>query len=535
MGGRLPRGRRVAISVLAIAGSVALLVGAGLAGADAGAPTWTTITDLLVGAAFLLAGATALAPPLPRVLAAATGALWLLGSIVPELGAAHRAALAACLVVFPSARITGPIPWTLVALSLPVASGLVPLPIVAALFAAIAAARIAAGEPDAAGRRRLGGPAAGAVGSAIAMATAIAASATAASVTPRFLDSASVLFIYEAVLLGVAATLVASSRLRPFRTAELPDTLLASGDVGVAGLESLLREVLRDPDVRILPPDASATSPDPTGGGDRRPGGVEEIDVLDDGAPVAVLVHGTGSIPDDRTARSIVEAVRLAAVHERTTAELERQRAELAAARTRMDEAAERRRQELATRLRDGVLAPIDDARAAVAGAATHAVSPDSRAALAVVADELAGTEREVRGIVDGSLRELGDGRLHDALRTLAARHATVEVSIEPEAIGDSETESTLRFVAFELVTNALKHASAERVLVRLSRADGRLILTVADDGCGGADREGSGIAGLAARVEAHGGRLSVSSPLGAGTTATAALRLSRPSSTVRR
>ena len=534
MEGRLPRGGRVAISVLAIAGSVALLVGAGLAGADAGAPTWTIITDLLVGAAFLLAGATALAPPLPCVLAAATGALWLLGSIVPELGAAHRAALAACLVVFPSARITGPIPWALVALSLPVASGLVPLPIVAALFAAIAAARIAAGEPDAAGRRRLGGPAAGAVGSAIAMATAIAASATAAWVTPRFLDSASVLIMYEAVLLGVAATLVASSRLRPFRTAELPDTLLASDDVGVAGLESLLREVLRDPDVRILPPDASATSPD-LAGGDRRPGGVEEIDVLDDGAPVAVLVHGAGSIPDDRTARSIVEAVRLAAVHERTTAELERQRAELAAARTRMDDAAERRRQELATRLRDGVLAPIDDARTAVAGAATHAVSPDSRAALAVVADELAGTEREVRGIVDGSLRELGDGRLHDALRTLAARHATVEVSIEPEAIGDSETESTLRFVAFELVTNALKHASAERVLVRLSRTDGRLILTVSDDGCGGADREGSGIAGLAARVEAHGGRLSVSSPPGAGTTATAALRLSRPSSTVRR
>lgn len=534
MGGRLPRGGRVAISVLAVAGSVALLVGAGLAGADAGAPTWTIISDLLVGAAFLLAGATALAPPLPRVLAAATGALWLLGSIVPELGAAHRAALAACLVVFPSARITGPIRWALVALSLLVASGHVPLPIVAALFAAIAAARIAAGEPDAAGRRRLGGPAAGAVGSAIAMAMAIAASATAASVTPRFLDSSSVLFMYEAVLLGVAATLVASSRLRPFRTAELPDTLLASGDVGVAGLESLLREVLRDPDVRILPPDASATSPDPADG-DRRPGGVEEIDVLDDGARVAVLVHGAGSIPDDRTARSIVEAVRLAAVHERTTAELERQRAELAAARMRMDDAAERRRQELATRLRDGVLAPIDDARTAVAAAATHAVSPDSRAALAVVADELTGTEREVRGIVDGSLRELGDGRLHDALRTLAAHHATVEVSIEPEAIGDSETESTLRFVAFELVTNALKHASAERVLVRLSRTDGRLILTVADDGCGGADREGSGIAGLAARVEAHGGRLSVSSPPGAGTTATAALRLSRPSSTVRR
>jgi signal transduction histidine kinase len=200
-----------------------------------------------------------------------------------------------------------------------------------------------------------------------------------------------------------------------------------------------------------------------------------------------------------------------------------------------MDEAADRRRRELAARLSAGVIAPIDEARTAVAAARAHTTSGASVAALDVVADELAGTDREVREIVDGSLRDLGGIRLHDALRTLASRHPTVEVSIDREAAGDVDAETTLRFVAYELVTNALKHASAERVLVRLSRVDDHLVLVVSDDGCGGADAEGSGIVGLAHRLEEHGGRLSIASPKGTGTTATASLRLTPPSSTAPR
>jgi signal transduction histidine kinase len=202
-----------------------------------------------------------------------------------------------------------------------------------------------------------------------------------------------------------------------------------------------------------------------------------------------------------------------------------------------MDEAADRRREELAARLSGGVLAPIAEARTAVAAARADTTSGASGAALDVVADELAGTAREVREIVDGSLRDLGGVRLHDALRTLASRHPTVEVSIDHEAAGDADAdaETTLRFVAYELVTNALKHASAERVLVRLSRVDDHLVLVVSDDGCGGADADGSGIVGLGHRLEEHGGRLSIASPKGTGTTATASLRLIPPSSTAPR
>ncbi|MBT2497541.1 hypothetical protein J7E25_00350 [Agromyces sp. ISL-38] len=531
MAGKLPHGGRVVLAVSAITGSVALTVAAGISGAASGSPPWAIVIDLGVGFAFLLAAATAIAPPLPRLLAAAVGVLWLLGSIAPDLGAAHRTALAICLLVFPAARISGVIPWALVALSLPIATGLVPQLLVAGVFAAVAATRIAYGEPPGQrGRRRgLSGPTTASVGGAIA----IALSAAAASIVPRPLDSVTVLLLYEAALLSVATALVTSTRLRQFRTADLPDVLLATGGVGVAGLSSILRHVLRDPDLRIMAVDGEADpaelDPDAP-----KPARLERIEVRDGVERIGTLVHRPGSIPDERTARSILEAARLTVVHERTTVELERQRAALAAAQERIGVAAERRRHDLASRLRGGVLAPLDEARAAVASARRRAGSEDSKSALAVVAEQLAGTEREVRGIVDGSLRELGGGRLHGVLRSLAARHATVELFVGPDAIGDAETEAALRFVASELVTNALKHASAQRVLVRLALLDGQLVLTVSDDGAGGADPDGSGLTGLAGRVRSRGGRLIVNSPAGAGTTATASIPVSRPSPTAR-
>ncbi len=507
------------------------MAAAGISSAASGSPPWAIAADLGVGAAFLVAAVTAIAAPLPRLLAAAVGVLWLLGSIAPGVGASHRTALAVCLLVFPAARISGVIPWALVALSLPIATGLVPQPVVAGLFLAVAVTRVADGEPFAQDghRRGLSGPTTATVGGAIAVAIAIVVSATAASIVPRPLDSDTVLLLYEAVLLSVAVGLVASTRLRQFRTADLPDVLLASGGVGVEGLSSILRQVLRDPDLRIMathreldPAELAADPPSPVG--------LERIEVLDGAERIAVLVHRAGSIPDDRTARSILEAARLTVVHERTAAELEGQRSSLAAARARIRVAAEQRRHDLASRLRSGVLEPLDDARAAVASASHRTASEESKSALAVVADQLSGTEREVRGIVDGSLLELGGGRLHEVLRSLAARHATVELFVAPDAIGDAETEAALRFVASELVTNALKHASAQRVVVRLALIDGRLVLTVSDDGSGGADPDGSGLTGLDDRVRSRGGRLIVTSPVGAGTTATASIPVSRPS-----
>jgi signal transduction histidine kinase len=82
------------------------------------------------------------------------------------------------------------------------------------------------------------------------------------------------------------------------------------------------------------------------------------------------------------------------------------------------------------------------------------------------------------------------------------------------------QVESAAYFMASEALTNASKHAHARGVTVAASYESQRLTVEVADDGIGGANiAGGSGLRGLADRVEALGGRFAVSSPQGRGTT----------------
>ena len=69
-----------------------------------------------------------------------------------------------------------------------------------------------------------------------------------------------------------------------------------------------------------------------------------------------------------------------------------------------------------------------------------------------------------------------------------------------------------------EALANVHKHAGARRVVVRAAVLNGSLEVAVVDDGAGGADEEGSGLRGLADRVEALGGRLTLESPPNGGT-----------------
>jgi signal transduction histidine kinase len=81
------------------------------------------------------------------------------------------------------------------------------------------------------------------------------------------------------------------------------------------------------------------------------------------------------------------------------------------------------------------------------------------------------------------------------------------------------EVEAAAYFVVCEAVTNAVKHGSPSRVHVEAMVANGALRLVVADDGVGGATvANGTGLVGLADRVEAQGGSLLIHSPPGAGT-----------------
>jgi signal transduction histidine kinase len=92
-------------------------------------------------------------------------------------------------------------------------------------------------------------------------------------------------------------------------------------------------------------------------------------------------------------------------------------------------------------------------------------------------------------------------------------------VAVEVEERLPEPVEVAAYYLVSEGLTNVAKYARASAARVEVARENGRLLVQVADDGVGGADpRGGSGLRGLADRVEALGGRLRVSSPPGAGT-----------------
>ena len=115
-----------------------------------------------------------------------------------------------------------------------------------------------------------------------------------------------------------------------------------------------------------------------------------------------------------------------------------------------------------------------------------------------------------------------------DALSTLAAGSAipaelTADIPVRPTPA----IETIAYFCAAELLANAAKHSEAGTITIRAAGRDGVLVLTVADDGDGGADPDrGSGLAGLAQRVGTVDGHLDIASPPGGPTRITVELPL---------
>ncbi|MEN3612370.1 sensor domain-containing protein [Plantactinospora sp. ZYX-F-223] len=125
-----------------------------------------------------------------------------------------------------------------------------------------------------------------------------------------------------------------------------------------------------------------------------------------------------------------------------------------------------------------------------------------------------------VRGIHPPVLAERG---LVDAVRALALdTPVRTEVTAALPGRPEQPIESAAYFAVSELLTNAVKHARAARITVRLGYADGRLRIVVADDGRGGADEaRGSGLRGIARRLGTFDGVVDLSSPPGGPTTVT--------------
>ncbi|RLL66876.1 sensor histidine kinase [Streptomyces sp. Z26] len=158
-------------------------------------------------------------------------------------------------------------------------------------------------------------------------------------------------------------------------------------------------------------------------------------------------------------------------------------------------------------------------------GAARRAVARDPAAADAVLERAQDAAEQalaELRTVVRGILPPvLADRGLAGALTGLAA-NCGVPCRAEVDVPGRcaASVEATTYFVVAEALTNVSRHSGARQAAVTVRREGGRLLLRVEDDGHGGADdTRGSGLSGVRRRVEAHDGRLTLTSPPGGPTT----------------
>jgi signal transduction histidine kinase len=157
-------------------------------------------------------------------------------------------------------------------------------------------------------------------------------------------------------------------------------------------------------------------------------------------------------------------------------------------------------------------------------GMATEKLGTDGDPSDLAAAREL--VDAAHRGAKDalGELRELAkgihppvlDNGLADALATLAAGSAIpVELHVSIPGRPAAAIESIAYFCAAELLANAVKHSGAAAITVEAVQRDSELRLTVSDDGAGGADPRGNGLAGLAQRIRTVDGQIAISSPPG--------------------
>jgi len=215
----------------------------------------------------------------------------------------------------------------------------------------------------------------------------------------------------------------------------------------------------------------------------------------------------------------------------RTAAELERrqQAAALRRSRARVIEAGDTERRRVGRDLHDGAqqrLAVVSNLLTVAQRRLERGEQPGD--VLNQASEELGAAQVEMRDLARGlhpvALSERGLRNVLESLTVGAETAVTVDVTEEELP---PELELAAYFVVSESLTNARKYAGARAVGLRVAPEAGALLVEVVDDGCGGADPGcGTGLLGLADRIDALGGCLEVESPSGGGTRVSARLPL---------
>jgi PAS domain S-box-containing protein len=209
-------------------------------------------------------------------------------------------------------------------------------------------------------------------------------------------------------------------------------------------------------------------------------------------------------------------------------------RTELLASRARIVEAADEQRRRVVRDLHDGAQQRLVQAVMTLQLARGRPdVPPDLAPLLDLGIQQTGAAIEELRELAHGiHPAVLADYGLAAAVEALAERAPLPVVIGIPEERYPTPVESAAYFVAAEALTNVAKYARASTAHVKATRTDGRLILTIDDDGIGGASASpGSGLSGLADRMAALDGSLTLESPPCQGTRVRAEIPLTQSSS----
>lgn len=494
-------------------------------------------TDAATGVALAAAGVVA-AMRRPGswtgLLLALAGATWFLGDFAGLPGAAstvsaaltfvHRGVLAHAIITAPTGRARGARSLTGVVLAYTIAA--VPVvwstPAVAAVaagtFAGAMTVAAVTAQPRVRRARWLAAAAAGLCAMGIVVAAAIRA------VQPAPAATALGLVIYEACVVAAAVAVVAATVVRQPGTA---DAVLRMADAPGQTLQDALAWAVGDARLRLGGPSSSLRFIGPDGRvvDDAAPGR-EVLVIRDGGTPIALLDVAADALDAPGLTDALDAAVRLAARNSSLQVRVREQMKEVEASRRRLVSAADDEERRLEERLARGVGGRLERIAETLDRLDEEPEGTDS-AELRDLASALA----DVQSLVDRLRTGLYPERLErdgllGALEAVTVRFPIpVRLCVDPVEIA-REQAVTVYFAVTEALANAAKHASATHIDVSVSAADS-IVVTVRDDGVGGAD-EHDGLGALRDRIAAHHGMLSVVSPPAGGTT----LRIALPTGT---
>jgi signal transduction histidine kinase len=468
-------------------------------------------------------------------LMAATGFTWFVGNF-SEVGVAalawvaahlvylHRGPLVQLVLTYPSGRPSSRLAKAVAAIGY-VAAVITPVwgsEAATILLAALLTGVSARDYARSVGRSRRARRAA--LQATAGLSAVLAGTAAARLLLPEGEVNGPALLIYGATLCVLAGWLLAGLLLAPWDRAAVTDLVVELGEARTGTLRGALSRALGDPSLEIsywLPDRAVFVDTEghvlslPDTGSGRSVTTVER-----DGQPVAALVHDPAVLEDPGLLEAVASAAQLAGSNARLQAEVQARVEELAASRRRILEARDQERRRLERRLHDGAEARLAELAATLRRSRRSASDEQTSDQIARAEDQLVQTLEELRRLAHGlHPRVLSEQGLQGALAALAGDlPVPVDVRVTTDQV-PPRVAVVAYFVCAEALANVAKHAAAARVAVSVTTRDGQLRVEIADDGTGGADpARGSGLRGLADRVETFGGRLRVDSGPGRGT-----------------